>query len=129
VKKFANEDELRKFALAKGATASVGESEFNSSRQRANIRPRPTPKAAPSPPPVPPAPVKETVVVDSGAAAEATRFQTEIMTRLFDELREEIRAAATSGISAPSEWDFTIERDRNGLISKITARATRAKVH
>jgi hypothetical protein len=128
VKKFASEDELRKYALSKGATATVGEAEFNSSRQRASIRPRPVPKVAP-PAPSAPEPVKETVVVDSGAAAEAMRSQTETMTRLFDELRGEIRRAASVGSAAPTEWEFTVERDKSGLIQKISAKARRPTTH
>lgn len=127
MKKFADEAALRKFALSKGASATVGESEFNSSRQRASITPRPAPKAVPAPPA--PAPVKETVVVDNTAAVDAMRQQTAALVKLFEELKSEVKQAAVAGSTSPTEWDFAIERDKNGLIQKISAKAKRPQMH
>lgn len=121
MKKFANEADLKRYALAKGATVPG----FNTSREKVEIadkKPVEPALAAPAAPPVP-------VVVENDLTVKAMVQQTATLSQLFDELRAEIRAAATLSAMPPDEWVFEVERDSKGFAKKIKARAVRPRMN
>lgn len=113
-------DELRRLALAKGAQVKIGDQVINSTRTKVDVGARPPPVKVAPPPPPPPAPK-----VDVTAAAVMS--QTTTLARLFEDLREEVRATKAAG--PITEWEFNVVRDRSGLIQKITAKAQGPAVH
>lgn len=120
MKKFASEADLKRFALAKGATVPG----FNTGREKVEL-PDKRPAAAPVPPPAPPSPV----VVENDLTVKAMVQQTATLSQLFDELRAEIRAAAALSAMPPDEWVFEVERDNKGFAKKIKARAVRPRMN
>jgi len=119
VKKFASEAELKRFALAKGATVPG----FNASREKVEVADRKAP-AAPEPPAA-----KPPVVVESDMTVKAMVQQTATLSQLFDELRAEIRAAAALSAMPPDEWIFEVERDTKGFAKRIKAKAVRPRMN
>lgn len=124
MKKFLSEEELRRFALNKGASVSVGDAEFNTGRQRARVLPKPVVKDEPKP-----EVVRETIVVESNATVQALEAQTSMLSKLLNDLLWQLQQQPTETESVPVEWEFVIERDKSGLMQRIRAISTRQQVH
>lgn len=103
--------DLKKMALRQGATVEIGSERFNTAGVRAKVLPKP-----PAPPPVkseaapPPAPT-----IDMAPMA------------LAQEKLGAMLAHAIASLPQPAapvrEWMFTVERDKNGLLTNIRATA------
>ena len=128
MRKFESEEELRRYALAKGAAIKRDDGTFNEAREKVAAPVR-APREEVAPPPPPPAPPPAPVVVESDLTVRALVQQTATLSQLFDELREEIRQASANHALPPDGWEFDVERGRDGLIQKITAKAYRPKSH
>lgn len=99
--------ELKRVAIQQGATVEVSGERFNTAGVRASLnRPQPEP-AAPTPAPQP--------VLDTAPFAQAH----EKLGAMF--------AAAIASLPQPAapvrEWLFTVERDKDGLLTSIRATA------
>lgn len=103
--------DLKKMALRQGATVDFGSQKFNSAGVRAQVVQRETPRPEPEPPPPAPPPTQ----VDMAPVAMA---QEKIGAML---------AAAIASLPQPHapvrEWLFTVERDKDGLLTTIRATA------
>lgn len=97
--------ELKRVAIQQGATVEVSGERFNTAGVRASLN-RPQPEPA-TPPPAP--------VIDAAPFAQAH----EKLGAMF--------AAAIASLPQPAapvrEWLFTVERDKDGLLTSIRATA------
>ena len=98
--------ELKRMAVQKGATIELGSDRFNAGGVKAAVgavERRPAPVAAPMPPPA----------IDAAPLAQAH----EKLGAMF--------AAAIASLPQPAapvrEWLFTVERDKDGLLTSIRA--------
>lgn len=102
--------DLKKMALRQGATVEIGSERFNTAGVRAQVVPKPAPKPAPAPPPTP-----AVAAIDMAPMA------------LAQEKLGAMLAHAIASLPHPAapvrEWLFTVERDKDGLLTNIRARA------
>lgn len=109
--------DLKQLALRSGAAVELGNTRFNSAKERVAALQRPAPKAepvkAPEPTPAPaPAPV---VNVDTAPMAAAQERMAQMLSQAL---------ASMPAPTAPiREWVFTVERDEKGLLTRIRASA------
>lgn len=103
--------DLKKMALRQGATVEIGSERFNTAGVRAQVvakAPAPKPVEAPPPPPVAP-------TIDMAPMA------------LAQEKLGAMLAHAIASLPHPAapvrEWLFTVERDKDGLLTNIRATA------
>lgn len=103
--------DLKKMALRQGATVEIGSERFNTAGVRAQVVPKPAPK--PGPPPPQPVPVAPTIDMAPMALAQ--------------EKLGVMLAHAIASLPQPHapvrEWLFTVERDKDGLLTNIRATA------
>jgi hypothetical protein len=102
--------DLKKMALRQGATVEIGSERFNTAGVRAQVVPKPAPKPAPAPPPTP-----AVAAIDMAPMA------------LAQEKLGAMLAHAIASLPQPHvpvrEWLFTVERDKDGLLTNIRATA------
>jgi hypothetical protein len=104
--------DLKKMALRKGATVEIGAERFNTAGVRAQVVPKPAP-----PPPQ---------VKDEPAPPLAATIDMKPMA-LAQEKLGAMLAHAIASLPQPHapvrEWLFTVERDKDGLLTTIRATA------
>lgn len=97
-------------ALRQGATVEIGSERFNTAGVRAQVLPKPPPKPVEVPAPAPVAPT-----IDMAPMA------------LAQEKLGAMLAHAIASLPQPHapvrEWLFTVERDKDGLLTTIRATA------
>lgn len=106
--------ELKRLALAKGASVEVGATRYNTTGERVAAMPRKEapPEPAAPPPTLPPPPAPE-VRVDLAPVAQAQERLGQLVAQMMSQLPQP---------AAPvREWLFTVERDNNGLLTSIRA--------
>lgn len=112
--KIKDRDSLTRMALSGGAVVKLKDGTvINPGRTRAEVAPRPKPEAqvidaAPAPEPVAPAPPPS----DNGDRLAAA---------VLAAVQQALDARPQVPASPPTAWTFTVERDRDGLLSKIVA--------
>lgn len=102
--------DLKRMALERGATVSVGGDRFNTSGVKAALVER---KAEPAPAPAP-APTPQ-ATIDMAPVALAQEKMGAMLAHAI--------ASLPQPQSAVREWLFTVERDENGLLTTIRATA------
>jgi hypothetical protein len=105
--------DLKKMALRQGATVDFGSQKFNTAGVRAQVVQRETPRAEPPAPTPPPSPTP--AAVDMAPVALA---QEKIGAMLAHAIASMPRPHAPV-----REWLFTVERDKDGLLTTIRATA------
>jgi hypothetical protein len=125
VRKFASEAELRRYALEKGASVALGGGTFNAGREQVRIEWPPVQRPATRPPEPPREPQAQPPqqIPSRDLAAEAIAYQTVTLAEFFRDLIDTLREAPDG--DRPDAWDFEVHRNTDGLISRVTARATR----
>lgn len=142
MKKVKSLADLKRMALAKGASLEVGNDHFNTTQERVHARMQPVePEPKPEPPPKPePAPIQVepyagvapqvvfdrqpvteqiTVHLDMGPVAQAIEGNNE---RLVEVLAEGIRQLPVAPQQTkPHSWVFKIKRDTRGFIESVEA--------
>lgn len=137
MKKIKSQADLKRLALASGASVEVGGNKFNTTMERVKqfVREEPEPEVAqptveetPAPAPVEVAPVveqqapiEESIVIhlDMDSVAQAIESGNErVVQTIADRLRE-LHVPASP--AAPNSWKFTIRRDVRGFIESVDA--------
>lgn len=137
MKKIKSQADLKRLALASGASVEVGGNKFNTTMERVKqfVREEPEPEVAqptaeetPTPAPVEVAPVveqqapiEESIVIhlDMDSVAQAIESGNErVVQTIADRLRE-LHVPASP--AAPNSWKFTIRRDVRGFIESVDA--------
>jgi hypothetical protein len=114
--------ELKQLALEKGAAVAIGSTRYNTDGGRVKVFPKKNPPPAsspttePTPTPAPaPAPAPTEIKVDLTPVASAQERLGQLMAQMMSQMP---RPA-----SPVREWSFTIERDKDGLLTGIKATA------
>lgn len=121
MKSVASLDELRRSALAIGASVEVGGAKFNAAQLRADLRPKPAPVA---PPAFAPAPVEaespdaDRAIATAITAASAANFEG--MRQLAQRL-DALLSRPAEREEPPRAYTFTVRRGADGLIESVTA--------
>ena len=102
--------DLKKMALRQGATVEIGSERFNTAGVRAQVVAKQAPKPTPAPAPTP-----AVAAIDMAPMA------------LAQEKLGAMLAHAIASLPHPAapvrEWLFTVERDKDGLLTNIRATA------
>ena len=136
-------DELKRLALARGASTTVGKDKFNSMMAKADYKkPQIAPAIAPIMPtpelivPTPDAPIEfkpEIVVQDVmpamqasidaiGAYATKADDLNQSNSKVMAEVQKVLAAVSAKPVSQPVKgWVMTVERDTRGLLTQIIA--------
>lgn len=121
MKTFKTLDDLKQMALKQGAAVEVGATRYNTKGQKVTTIERKTPPSPvqmfePKPEPKP-EPVAEPakVEVDMSPVAQSQERMAQMLAQALASLPQP---------AAPvREWVFTVERDSNGLLTSISAKA------
>lgn len=104
--------DLKRMALERGATVSVGGDRFNTAGVKAALVER---KPMPDPEPAAPAAPVAQATIDMAPVALAQEKMGAMLAHAI--------ASLPQPQSAVREWLFTVERDENGLLTTIRASA------
>lgn len=114
--------ELKQLALKQGATVAVGNARFNTGGEKITQlerpkREEPKPESAPAPAPVSPAPAS----VDMQPVAQAIERTQMVQSQLLQSMAAAI-AQMKPGRTV-TEWEFTVNRNPDGTLASIRAKA------
>lgn len=113
--------DLKAMALARGATVEMGATRFNTGRDKVARLERPAPTPAPEPTPVPPPTAAPEVKVDLEPVAAAIERAQVLQAQLMQSMLQQI--AMLQPGTAPQEWEFTVNRNPDGTLASIRAKA------
>ena len=128
MKSVKSQDDLKRLALARGASATIGKDKFNSAMVRVDKKPEP--KAEPKPI-VAPEPVKpaiefkpEIVIQDVMPAVQASIDAISKATEQSQKSSEAMLKGITQAIESlstdkPKKWTMTVNRDHRGILQSI----------
>jgi len=111
--------DLKRIAVQKGATVEVGTARFNAGGEKiARLERAPAPTT-----PEPPAPARETaeVNVDLAPVAAAIERAQALQAQMLQSMLQQI--AQLQPGQAPQEWEFTVNRNPDGTLATIRAKA------
>lgn len=119
--KVKNMEQLRQLALSKGVAAKVNDGTLvNGGKNKiANPQRRETPAPIQEPQPAPPP------MEDPEAAGD--RLGRVVLAAV--QMALDSRPAPTVAVDPPRSWEFTIERDKDGLLKKIKATPVMPTMH
>lgn len=118
MKTVKNVGELRKLALATGATARVGGQVVNAGGERMALRrPEPAPQAPTQPPPSPP----QTSPNDVSLIADAMRGQGEAMAASLAAALGGVQFNPPPAAEAFAGWHVSVKYDSDGRITDVFA--------
>jgi hypothetical protein len=117
--------DLKRLALETGASVAVGGSKFNAEGEKITPSPKQpkTPEApAPKPEPKvePPAPAMQVDLTPVASAIERSQALVAQVMQSVGQALSELKSDA-----APEEWEFSINRNSDGTLASIRARAVR----
>lgn len=120
--------DLKAMALARGAAVEMGASRFNTSRDKIARLERqtpsaPTPEPRPEPAPAPSPAAQVDVKVDMEPVAEAMQRMQQLQAGLVQSLSQQIAQLAPG--QPVQEWEFTVNRNPDGTLASIRAKAIR----
>lgn len=118
--------DLKQLALRSGAAVELGPQRFNTSNEKVRALPakKAEPVAAEPPPPPPPPPAEPTKVeVDMEPVASAIERLQQLQAQLMQSITHQM--AQLKPGEAPQEWEFTINRSTDGMLTSIRARAVK----
>lgn len=120
----ASAQDLQRYAIERGATASLGGKQINAQgTQLKVVAPRPAPAPEPAPmPAAPPALDPLAMAVDRMGS-----MLSEAISKLQVPAEPMARMAPVEPPAAPPSWDFEVLRDKQGLMTQVTATASSGK--
>ena len=118
-------DELKRLALSKGASVSVGRDRFNSTSEKVapqavKVEPKPEPKPEPTPAPVDLMPTIQGALAAMNGYAASAQELSQSNAKVMLEMQK-----ALSQLPEPTEplkerkWKLTVNRDTRGLLQSI----------
>lgn len=113
--------DLKQLAMQKGAAVEIGPSRFNSDGEKITRLER-TPAPRPEPMPAPPREaVAPEVNVDMGPVAAALERAQQMQGQLLQSVLQQLATLQPGQVA--QEWEFTVNRNPDGTLASIRARA------